>query len=371
MTENKDLLILEPFYGGSHKQLIDVVEDIIKKQNMKYDIKFLPAKKWHWKARTSVLSLFQQIDRNISYNTIFCSSVLNLCETVSLCPSLLKSKKIIYFHENQLVYPVRSKKDRDFQYGYNQIVSCVVADLILFNSAYNMNSFLNSISSFLKLIPDNRPKNLDEIIKPKCQVLYFPLPKISFSDLSIKIEEKRTLKIVWPHRWEFDKNPETFFNTLLELKSEGFIFKVSVLGESFQDVPEIFSHAQQHLGDEYIEHFGRLENKTDYYEVLKASDVVVSTAYHEFFGVAVLEAVSVGCFPLCPNRLVYPEIYPEACIYNTDRQLYKRLRYFIKNPHLPSIEYKKLDFDLNRFKIENLEHEYLKALKNQIDVSIQ
>ena len=56
---------------------------------------------------------------------LFTSSVLNLAELIALRNDFINVKKIVYFHENQLVYPIRdkSKGERDFQYGYNQILT--------------------------------------------------------------------------------------------------------------------------------------------------------------------------------------------------------------------------------------------------------
>ena len=56
-------------------------------------------------------------------STVFVSAVLNLAELVGLSDVVRNSRKILYFHENQLVYPVRKQQDRDFQHGYNQIIS--------------------------------------------------------------------------------------------------------------------------------------------------------------------------------------------------------------------------------------------------------
>jgi glycosyltransferase involved in cell wall biosynthesis len=64
---------------------------------------------------------------------------------------------------------------------------------------------------------------------------------------------------------------------------------------------------------------------------LRQADVVVSTAIHEFFGIAIVEAIYCGCFPVLPNRLAYSELVPpshhEACLYDDYEGLLARLRW--------------------------------------------
>ncbi|VDI71013.1 Hypothetical predicted protein [Mytilus galloprovincialis] len=381
-----EILIVEPFYGGSHKQMVD----LLKSKISDCDVMTMPAKKWHWRARTSALYLSQQISYSHKYRTLFASSVLNLAELIALRPDLQRLTKILYFHENQLVYPIKKQQDRDFQYGYNQIISCMVADTVVFNSKYNMESFLSSIKSFLNLIPDHRPKTLEDVIRPKCQVLYFPLDlpvrngnqsieglkpepstymnnsdnilsdsQCQIGDRLIKSQDSDTkdkegnlicagdsgspiakqsspvkpLHIVWAHRWEHDKDPDTFFEVVTSLSESGSEFDLSVLGERFTDIPEVFDSVKEKL-QRHIVNLGYQESRKDYLDILKSADVVVSTALHEFFGVSMLEAVYYGCYPMCPNRLVYPEIFPDLYLYNTSKQLIKSLRRFCKFPAL-------------------------------------
>ncbi|XP_037031532.1 glycosyltransferase-like domain-containing protein 1-like isoform X1 [Bradysia coprophila] len=356
------ILIIEAFYGGSHKQLLDTILENIN--SMEYELFTLPAKKWHWRARMSALHFAQTIPTDHQYNILFTSSVLNLAELLGVRPDLAKCRKIVYFHENQLVYPVREIKDRDCQYGLNQVMTCLSADVLIFNSNFNRTSFLNSINPFLNIQPDFKLKQIREKIEPKCEVLYFP---IKFQQMAKRMEENynTVLHLIWPHRWEHDKNPQLLTETLLELDKRKVPFKASIIGESFQTRPECFDGIQEKLGDKLI-NFGFL-SREDYIRCLLNGDVVISTAGHEFYGVSMLEATYCGCMPIAPNKLVYPEIYPADNLYNTSNQLIKTLYNWCRNPSVFRKHREKFFecFSFERFSASNLIPNYLDKFKIQ------
>ena len=55
---------------------------------------------------------------------------------------------------------------------------------------------------------------------------------------------------------------------------------------------------------------GYIDSKREYWEWLHKADWVLSTADHEFFGIAVVEALFAGCLPWLPERLSYRELLP-------------------------------------------------------------
>ena len=119
-------------------------------------------------------------------------------------------------------------------------------------------------------------------------------------------EKSGPIHIVWAHRWEHDKNPSAFFRQLETIKSP---FILSVLGECYEEKPQVFEDAKEKFQDKIV-NFGFLPSKEDFYKVLESADIAVSTADHEFFGVSMVEAVRLGCFPVAPNRLRYEILAP-------------------------------------------------------------
>ncbi|CAH1989336.1 unnamed protein product [Acanthoscelides obtectus] len=239
--------------------------------------------------------------------------------------------------------------------------SILASDLVLFNSEFNRTSFLDNISKIIKMIPDNRPKNVRDIIEMKSRVMYFPVmfPKLVPTTATKPV----VLQIVWPHRWEFDKDPNEFFEVMMELKKGNMDFRISVLGEQFTDVPQVFEQmkSDSDLKDRFT-HFGYVESKDDYYKILRNSHVAVSTAKHEFFGVSMLEATYCGCLPLLPNRLVYPEIYPGGCLYNDRKELIGKLKAYCECPQKAVDDRQNLCIDFEKYSAEALSSKYLEIL---------
>ena len=78
-------------------------------------------------------------------------------------------------------------------------------------------------------------------------------------------------------------------------------FDVALAGQRYTEEPEEFERLRSTLGTRLV-HDGHADLEA-YRQLLCAADVVVSTARHEFFGIAVVEAIYAGAFPVLPNQL--------------------------------------------------------------------
>lgn len=66
------MIFIEPFYGGSHKQLLDLLQE-----QLGGDLYTLPAKKWHWRMRVSALHFALTIPREHTYKCVILYYPLN------------------------------------------------------------------------------------------------------------------------------------------------------------------------------------------------------------------------------------------------------------------------------------------------------
>ena len=298
------ILALEPYYGLSHRSFIDGWRS---HSCHEFTLLTLPPNKWKWRMRHAAITFAEQtaelLENGEKFDAVFCSDMLNLAEYLGLCPQLNGAPVVAYFHENQLTYPVRFEAERDCQYVLTNMTTMLAADAVWFNSEFHRDEFLVALKKFFKRMPDNQPVAAVDGIYEKTAV---HRPGVyPFAD---RAERKAgPMRVLWAGRWEHDKNPEDFFAAMKKLKVGGVDFRLSVVGEKFAEMPKVFDWAKEYFVDE-IDHFGFLPSIEDYQKVLSETDVFVSTANHEFFGISALEAISAGNYPVLPNRLAYPEI---------------------------------------------------------------
>lgn len=300
------VLALEPYYGGSHRRFVD---GWIARSMHAWDLRPLPARKWKWRMRHSAVTYAEEVEAAVAegaaWDVVWCSDMVNLAEFRALAPPAVgRLPAVAYFHENQLTYPVRFPKERDYQFGMTNITSALAAREVWFNSAFHRDEFLEAIPRFLKVMPDHQPIAVAEKIERRARVLHPPIDGVER-----RAGQRRPgpLRIVWAARWEFDKAPEVLFEALDRLLAQGVDFHVSVLGEQFDEAPEVFAQARERLGGR-VAAWGFLPARADYLAALHEADVFVSTAIHEFFGLAAVEAMAAGARPLLPRALAYPEV---------------------------------------------------------------
>ena len=323
------ILFLEPFFGGSHK---DFALGFAAHSSHEVDLVTLPDSFWKWRMQGASLYFINQVKNLAQYDLILTTDMMNLTDFIALAGRDLPPI-VMYFHENQLSYPLGFHGKKESHLGFANMISAVAADGLFFNSAYHLNAFLDEAGRRIDRMPDFTPDWIPERLMNKARVLY---PGCRFDAIPFALEKNSLDRplIIWNHRWDYDKKPEVFFKVLAGLKKKGIGFYLALLGGQYEIIPEVFVTAREMFKEEILV-YGYV-SREDYLSWLSKGSVVVSTAIQENFGISVVEAVRHGCFPLLPNRLSYPEIMPEKfheqVLFRSTSDLGRKLANFLLDP---------------------------------------
>ncbi len=320
--------IVSPFHGGSHAYWAN---GYIQHSAYDWDTYSLPDKYWKWRMYGASIHLADQLaSSGMIYDKILTTDMLDLALLKSLNTSMMPSATYtLYMHENQLVYPWSpTDRDpslgRDHHYGFTNYTSALVADHCIFNSEYHRQSFINGAEKLLQKMPDYRSMETVKSIADKSSVIGIgiDLPRLPLKPKS------STPRILWNHRWEYDKNPKLFFDTLLAIKEQGIQFELVILGSKTSIIPSEFKDSIEKLKDN-IAHVGYVESRSDYHNLIASCTHLPVTSNQDFFGISTVEGIAYGCIPLLPNRLAFAEhIDPEAyvgCFYTDDQEFREKL----------------------------------------------
>jgi len=167
------LVILEPYYGGSHATFVDT---LIRRSRHDCTLCTLPARKWKWRMRGAAIWLARDgggwcSDAADKPDVILGNDMLSVADLRALMPPALRATPIVcYFHENQLTYPLAENDWRDYQYGMTNITSGLASDQVWFNSEFHRTSFLDAAAALLRKMPDFVPADSTQAIREKSAV---------------------------------------------------------------------------------------------------------------------------------------------------------------------------------------------------------
>ncbi len=354
------ITLIEPFFSGSHRRW---AEEFREHSRHEVQILSLQGRHWKWRMFGGAVSLAKMFNEQIEKTDLILAT--DMLDVSTFAGLIRKNRNVVpfavYFHENQLTYPWSPededvKKGRHNEYAFINYTSAMVADKIFFNSKYHYDSFLNSLPEFLKQFPDHQELQNVDIIRKKSEILYLGMSLGKFDKYTIKNIPEGPPIILWNHRWEYDKNPDLFFNLLFELKKEKIDFRLVVLGERYSKCPEIFNEAEKKLKKEIL-HFGYADSFEEYAQWIKTCDILPVASFQDFFGGSIVEAIYSGVTPLLPNRLSYPEHLPSGIhsefIYHSEKELKNKLKSILKNN-------KKTDFKKHvvKYNWKKIIHEY-------------
>ena len=307
------VLCLSAYEAASHRQWRECLQHHLTGYD--WHSLTLPPRHFRWRIRGNPLSWLNEPLLEETWDLVIATSMVDLATLRGIQPAMARTPAIAYFHENQFAYPDRRTGQGSNEPGIVNLYTALSADRVLFNSAWNRRSLMDGVEALMRKLPDHKPRNLAQRIEARSEVVPVPIDDAAFTG------EDRAWSpvphLVWNHRWEYDKGPERLLAILRALRHEGEAFRISVVGQQFRSAPDAFEAIRTEFSEQLV-HFGFLASQEAYRALLGEADMVLSTALHDFQGLAVLEGMAAGAVPVVPDRLAYPEYVPAEFRYGSN-----------------------------------------------------
>ncbi len=329
------ILLLSAYDASSHKLWRRRLLQLFPQLN--WTQLALPPRHFNWRIRGNSLqwATTELKTLNQPYDLLIVTSMVDLSSLRGFVPALSKIPTLIYFHENQFAYPAGEQHRENVEHQLVPLYSALCADVVVFNSQFNRQTFLEGARSIIQRLPEKFPDSILGKLQ-NSQVIPVPIdtrelkqdPKKDKHDDSI-------LEVIWNHHWEYDKGIELLLPLVKQVAAQQLPLRFHIVGEQFRQQPPQFAEINQTLAEHGARtgisrgSFGFVPERNDYLALLQRCDVVLSTALHDFQGLAVQEAVAAGCTPLTPADLVYPEYLEAAFLFRRAAQQQATVRHIL------------------------------------------
>lgn len=309
------VLLIEPYYAGSHRAWADGWAE-----SSEHDVHLITheAEFWRWRMRGGAVTLAEDVAAWVAEHgrpdALVVSDMIDLAAFLGLTRRVLSpdTPVVLYMHENQLTHPLGPGQRDDESLLLVNWKNVLSADAVWWNSDFHRTGFFAEAERLLNRQADR--KHLHLLAGAETRSMVLPVGVHTAGLIAAERSEDTSDDagpplILWNQRWDHDKNPGAVFRALVKMAEAGIDFRFALAGENQRVDPQEFDWVQDVLRDRIV-HVGHAP-RAEYEELLLRSDVVVSAAHHEFFGISIVEAVAAGAVPVLPHRLSYPEVIPE------------------------------------------------------------
>ena len=329
------VFLVSGYHTGSHRSW---AEGYAASSRHDVHLVTLPGAFWKWRLTGGFVSLAERVKDLASRvgdpDVILTTSMVDVAGLRGMLGALGAVPVALYLHENQITYPATGRTRVEQGHGLVTWTSLLAGDAVAFNSEFHRETLFAALPGFLRSFPDESQAHRLAEVEAKSVVLPVGCDLASLA-AGPKVEPPLVL---WNHRWDDDKDPVMFLDLMARLDTTGVEFAVALAGERFVDQRERLDGAVSALGPRVVLD-GHL-SRDEYEAVLAASSIVVSTALQEFFGIAVVEAIHSGAFPVLPDRLVYRERIPlplhDRCLYTSPNHAVRLLTEALADPAMRS-----------------------------------
>lgn len=142
----------------------------------------------------------------------------------------------------------------------------------------------------------------------RVHVTGFPLLAQEWQSHALPWDQRQKL-VVFPHRLAPEKDPDMWDEIAVKYRE---------------------LHPSSYV--RFVETKKVCRTKADYYALLGSARVAVSCARQETWGIAMLEAASLGCWPVAPARLSYPETLKGEPLYTSVHDAVEMIHVRLNSP---------------------------------------
>ncbi len=302
VSNQLDILALEPFYGGGRRQML---ETCIRCSRHRWTLLKLPPRRIERRLTAAAHWFAEQLSRHWvgRMDLLFTSEALNLADFFRLMPQVSRKPSVVYFHSNQLP-DVRSVEDSPLDMV--NLNTAQAATEIWFNSLFHLRQFLNRATTLVHRHEALLGRNPMAQLASKTQLMLPPVDFSAVHELTMGdtiIRNKR--KMFVETRDANMKLLNAALSTLVRRKEK---FELVTVGP-VEELDDQFPRVTLPENDEKA-----------HVHALMTCGIFISTRVDAPADVHAIRALASGCWAIVPDAGVYPELIPNllhsSCLYD-------------------------------------------------------